>query len=93
MPSLLARYRAGEHVVVWAELGTGPLPIKALAGAEAVARETMRRVRRNIELLIERLLAEGYPFAHPLAPRARTPRRATAQSSRRPCRIQQRRST
>lgn len=59
--SLLDRYRAGEHAAVWTELGC----YDTLAGAfreEAldVARETMRRVLHNTEILSARLAAEGW---------------------------------
>src|SRR5215469_13080544 len=63
----LERYLAGEQEPVWAEL-------QALGGevrkeplyhdALAVARETMRRVRVNIETLIPRLEAVGYEFGY-----------------------------
>jgi hypothetical protein len=68
VPSLYARYVAGEHTAVWTALGTAPtLPI-ARAEAEAIAAETMRRVRHNVEALVARLSAAGYPFEYPLAP-------------------------
>ena len=68
MPSLYERYLAGEHAAVWTELGTGlPLPVDR-AEAEAIARETMRRVRHNVDVLVSRLVAAGYPFAHPVSP-------------------------
>jgi hypothetical protein len=63
--NLLERYQAGEHEQVWDELQRlGPAvrepPHYALA--QAVAAETMRRVRRNCELLVARLRATGYVF-------------------------------
>jgi hypothetical protein len=68
MPSYLDRYRLGEHEQVWEELlalggliRQPPLYDQALA----VARETMTRARANIELLVPRLNALGYRFAHP----------------------------
>ncbi|MGG5817753.1 hypothetical protein [Falsiroseomonas sp. HW251] len=67
-----ARYEAGEHEAVWAEMvACGPRIREApfAAPAEAVARETMRRVRRNIEILLPRLAAAGYVFGLPDAPR------------------------
>jgi hypothetical protein len=68
MPGYLERYRQGECEQVWAELlaqggriREQPLYDEALA----VARETMRRARANIELLVPRLTSLGYQFAHP----------------------------
>lgn len=63
----LERYRAGEYEQVWADLvALGP---KAYSGpahedALAVARETMRRVRANLETLVPRLVAAGYQFGY-----------------------------
>jgi len=61
----LERYHNGEHVQVWDELQSlGP----AVRGdpyyiqAQAVAAETMRRVRRNCERLVARLQTLGYVF-------------------------------
>jgi hypothetical protein len=69
MPNYLERYLAGEHEPVWAELqalGAGVRKEPLLTDAFAVAHETMRRVRRNIETLLPRLEAMGYRFyAHP----------------------------
>ncbi|MFB7256984.1 hypothetical protein [Streptomyces nojiriensis] len=61
---LLERYRAGEHERVWEELlALDRSPPKALAAqAEAVAVETMERVRCGLEAVVERLRAEAYPF-------------------------------
>jgi hypothetical protein len=65
MTSYLDRYLAGEHEQVWQELtrrgeqiGSGAIQ----ADARAVARETMRRARHNIEVLIPRLHRAGYAF-------------------------------
>jgi hypothetical protein len=77
-PEYLERYQAGEHERVWAELQAlgarvreGPLR----ADAFAVAHETMRRVRRDVETLLPRLEALGYRFyAHPTAYREHVPR-------------------
>ena len=63
--SYLARYLAGEHQAVWAELtalGAGVRDDAVAADARAVAHETMSRVRRNLRLLEERLRALGYEF-------------------------------
>jgi hypothetical protein len=68
MPGYLERYRQGECEQVWAELlaqggriRQQPLYDEALA----VVRETMRRARANIELLVPRLTSLGYQFAYP----------------------------
>jgi hypothetical protein len=67
MASYLERYRQGECEQMWAELvalgervRSEPLYTDALA----VARETMRRVSHNIELLIPRLETIGYKFGY-----------------------------
>lgn len=62
----LARYLAGEHRQVWADLrALGPDVRRepVLSDARAVAEETMRRVRRNLEVIEARLRAMGYDFA------------------------------
>jgi hypothetical protein len=63
--SFFNRYIRGEYESVSAELlSLGPKvrdgPI--FADAQAVAQETMRRVRKNIEILIPRLKQIGYQF-------------------------------
>jgi hypothetical protein len=66
----LARYSAGEYEAVWAEmlqLGEALVSAPAYEHARAVAEETMRRARANVELLIERLQAAGYEFQYPEA--------------------------
>jgi hypothetical protein len=63
----LERYVAGEHEPVWAELQALGAAVRAeplYSDAQAVARETMRRVRHNIETLIPRLEALGYEFGY-----------------------------
>jgi hypothetical protein len=61
-------YLAGERERVWqAMLSWGPDirgedPVRS---AEAVARETMNRVRANVETLVARLQELGYEFHHP----------------------------
>src|SRR5581483_7742544 len=65
MDALIERYRAGEHERVWSELTAAGSavrvePLRAMAAA--VARETMRRARANIEILIPRLHELGYQF-------------------------------
>lgn len=65
MTSFLERYQQGECVEVWADLQRLGAEIRQdplWSDAVAVARETMRRARFNIELLIPRLQAEGYVF-------------------------------
>ena len=60
----LRRYLAGEHVVVWEELrGLGQIVEEDIREEAAlVARETMHRVARAVELLMPRLTAAGYPI-------------------------------
>jgi hypothetical protein len=61
----LERYQAGEHAAVWAEMtALGPAVRQApcVDPASAVAKETMRRARHNVELIISRLDGIGYQF-------------------------------
>jgi hypothetical protein len=61
----LRRYLAGEREEVWAELtalGAGVREARHLADATAVARETMRRARHNVEEIVRRLDKLGYRF-------------------------------
>lgn len=63
--TLLRRYEAGEHERVWADmmaLGAGVREAPYFEDAWAVTRETMRRARHNVELIIQRLDAIGYQF-------------------------------
>ncbi|HEY7357273.1 MAG TPA: hypothetical protein VH590_12430 [Ktedonobacterales bacterium] len=67
MASFLSRYERGEHEQVWAELLALDAQIREeplYSDALAVAHETMRRVRYNIELLIPRLIELGYRFGY-----------------------------
>src|SRR5579859_7270575 len=67
MVSYLERYLQGECIQVWAELvalGEHVREEPVYADAWAVACETMRRVRQNIEGVIPRLRARGYVFVH-----------------------------
>jgi hypothetical protein len=67
MASYLERYLAGQHERVWREivaLGDVVREEPARADAEAVAREMMGRVRRNIERLVPRLRERGYGFTN-----------------------------
>ena len=62
---LLRRYQAGEHEAVWAELmalGAKVREAPHFDDAWAVARETMRRARHNVEHIIRRLDELGYRF-------------------------------
>ena len=68
MPTYLERYLAGEREAVWEELTALGAAIRdepLFADAQAVARETMRRARTNVELLVGRLSALGYRFVDP----------------------------
>jgi hypothetical protein len=65
--SFLERYQSGEHEEVWAELtalGSAIRDEALYSDALAVAHETMRRVRRNIETLISRLRQLDYEFGY-----------------------------
>lgn len=65
----LERYQSGEYQQVWADLvahGAQVHEEPLYADAWAVARETMRRVRSNLELLIPRLQLIGYRFGDEL---------------------------
>lgn len=64
----LERYQAGEYEAVWAELlrlGDAVRQDPLYSDALAVAQETMRRVRHNVERLHRRLLALDYRFVEP----------------------------
>src|SRR3954471_23704232 len=69
MMTSFSRYLAGQHVQVWTELlGVGSdvrKDDKLLAEAEAVARETMSRVKRNLERLGGGLPELGYRLQTP----------------------------
>lgn len=63
----LERYLAGEYEQVWDELqalGDAVREEPLHGDPLAVARETMRRVRKNLEMLIPRLVAVGYQFGY-----------------------------
>jgi hypothetical protein len=67
MVRYIERYQTGDCEAVWAELvafGDRVHVEPLYAEAQAVARETMRRVRHNIELLIPRLASIGYVFGY-----------------------------
>lgn len=66
MATFFERYQGGEHERVWDELvrrGEEVFEEPLFSDARAVARETMRRVRHNIELLVPRLHQLSYQFA------------------------------
>jgi hypothetical protein len=70
--SYLARYQNGEYTQVWAELIDLDSWIRdpdLIADARAVARETMRRVAVNVDVLFRRLQAIDYEFRWPAAAR------------------------
>jgi hypothetical protein len=73
--ALLRRYLDGDHERVWKEL----TPANGLD----VARETMSRVRRNVEILEKRLRETGYAFAEDLCPAFAPPPPALADTLRR----------
>ncbi len=67
MTNWLERYQQGKQEQVWADLlalGEQVRTEPFYTDAMAVARETMRRARFNIELLLERLPALGYAFGY-----------------------------
>jgi hypothetical protein len=68
--SFFDRYMSGECERVWSELvalGHQARHADYFGDAYAVAKETMRRVRRNVEVLVRRLNGLGYEFARPEA--------------------------
>jgi hypothetical protein len=65
MPTFLERYQAGDHVRVWADLealGGAVREERYFSDAQAVANETMKRVRHNAEVVVARLESLGYQF-------------------------------
>jgi hypothetical protein len=63
----LQRYLRGEYEQVWDELlslGAAVREEEVYPEALAVARETMQRVRHNIEMLIQRLIRIGFVFGY-----------------------------
>ncbi len=65
MPTFLERYQAGDHLQVWADLealGDAVRGDRFAGDAQAVAHETMKRVRHNAEIVVERLVSLGYQF-------------------------------
>jgi hypothetical protein len=65
--SYVERYKQGDHEQVWRELmqlGPAVREEPIFSDAKAVAQETMRRVRQNIETLMVRLLRLGFVFGY-----------------------------
>src|SRR5690349_18970596 len=65
MASFIERYQAGEREQVWADLNSLGQRVREktyVDDAYAVAKETMRRARGNVETLIVRLEKLGYQF-------------------------------
>jgi hypothetical protein len=63
--NLLERYRAGECEAVWLEIGAwqeSDLNETTLQDVRVVALETMRRVKVNLELIVQRLRGMGFEF-------------------------------
>jgi hypothetical protein len=68
VPTYLERYLNGDHEQVWADLRQLGGLVRSeplLSDALAVAHETMRRVKYNIEALYERLKVLDYQFHAP----------------------------
>lgn len=66
--SYFARYLDGDRVAVWDELialGNRVREQELFQDATAVAEETVRRAKHNLELIHTRLVGLGYQFAHP----------------------------
>jgi hypothetical protein len=74
MAGWIERYKAGEHAEVWAEmqaLGSAIAKPSHRKGAAAVANETMKRCRANVDALFAALPQIGYSFQG--APESATP--------------------
>lgn len=68
MATYLERYQNGERVEVWRELvalGDGVRREPLYSDAQAVARETMRRAKHNVETIYEQLKQIGFEFQFP----------------------------
>jgi hypothetical protein len=80
----LGRYRDGDHVMVWREMvSRGPEvreSTELFIEAEAVAHNTMRRARQNIEHLQRTLCEAGYRF-NAEQPEAQWPSRVVSDPS------------
>ena len=69
MYGLADLYGRGQHLEAWtAALAVGNLPTGTGTGREfdRLASETMRRVRANLEVLVDGLLAVGWQFHAPI---------------------------
>jgi len=69
MATFLERYLNGQSAEVWSDLvalGDQVRKEPVLSEAQAVANETMRRARHNLEVLIPRLANAGYRFGIPM---------------------------
>ncbi|GAA6616255.1 hypothetical protein [Scytonema sp. NUACC26] len=66
-PTFFSRYLAGDRQSVWSELqALGEIIEPSLrADALAVAREIMRRVKLNLEIIVHRLKKLGFEFSDP----------------------------
>lgn len=68
MHSFLERYQQGDYKQVWKDLLTLSQQVRqepTFSDALATARETMTRLRRNLEVLVYRLNEKGYQFQNP----------------------------
>src|SRR5262245_51457468 len=68
MTTFVERYLSGDRAPVWRELralGDRVREPALRADAEAVARESVGRAKRNVETLIDRLRGQGYRFGDP----------------------------
>ncbi len=70
MPSefWLERYVGGEYQAVWTEIQTATSAktgVELNAEIQGVVKEVMRRARKNIEVIVQRLHDSGYEFVDP----------------------------
>ena len=87
--TLVSRYQNGEHETVWRDLvslGAAVREPRYADPANTVARETMRRARHNVKLLLRRLRELAYEFyqedSEPYRPPTREEEDALAQADR-----------
>ena len=85
--TLVSRYQNGEHETVWRDLvslGAAVREPRYADPANTVARETMRRARHNVKLLLRRLRELAYEFyqedSEPYRPPTREEEDALAQA-------------
>jgi hypothetical protein len=85
--SLITRYRAGDRDAVWQELralGAGARSPERVADAHAVCDEMAKRARQNVEVIVDRLRAQGFVFhANDAARTPVTPPRPAGKAGRR----------